>query len=482
MQIREALTFDDVLLVPAASSVLPSTADTRTFVTRSIALNIPLLSSAMDTVTEARMAIAMAQAGGMGVIHKNLTAAEQATQVRRVKRFESGIVYNPITLTADQTLADAKALQERYRVTGFPVVDNAGRVVGIVTNRDMRFASDDKTPVSVMMSSDNLAVLHEPADLAEAKSLMESRRIEKLLVTDGAGKLTGLLTLKDIEQAVLNPTACKDDLGRLRVAAASSVGDSGFERTEALMDAGVDIVVIDTAHGHSSGVIEAVKRAKQISGSTQVIAGNVATGAATRALIDAGADAVKVGIGPGSICTTRIVAGVGVPQLTAIMDCAAKAGDVPVIADGGIKFSGDFAKAIAAGASCAMVGSMIAGTDESPGEVILYQGRSYKSYRGMGSIGAMARGSADRYFQKDAASDKLVPEGIEGQVPYKGPAGTVVHQLVGGLRAAMGYTGCATVAEMRKNCEFVRITGSGLKESHVHDVQITRESPNYRVG
>ena len=482
MQIREALTFDDVLLVPAASSVLPSTADTRTFVTRSIALNIPLLSSAMDTVTEARMAIAMAQAGGMGVIHKNLTAAEQATQVRRVKRFESGIVYNPITLTADQTLADAKALQERYRVTGFPVVDNAGRVVGIVTNRDMRFASDDKTPVSVMMSSDNLAVLHEPADLAEAKSLMESRRIEKLLVTDGAGKLTGLLTLKDIEQAVLNPTACKDDLGRLRVAAASSVGDSGFERTEALMDAGVDIVVIDTAHGHSSGVIEAVKRAKQISGSTQVIAGNVATGAATRALIDAGADAVKVGIGPGSICTTRIVAGVGVPQLTAIMDCAAKAGDVPVIADVGIKFSGDFAKAIAAGASCAMVGSMIAGTDESPGEVILYQGRSYKSYRGMGSIGAMARGSADRYFQKDAASDKLVPEGIEGQVPYKGPAGTVVHQLVGGLRAAMGYTGCATVAEMRKNCEFVRITGSGLKESHVHDVQITRESPNYRVG
>ncbi|AZV78226.1 IMP dehydrogenase [Parasedimentitalea marina] len=482
MQIREAFTFDDVLLVPAASSVLPSTADTRTFVTQSIALNIPLLSSAMDTVTEARMAIAMAQAGGMGVIHKNLTAAEQAMQVSRVKRFESGIVYNPITLTANQTLADAKALQERYRVTGFPVVDDMGRVVGIVTNRDMRFASDDQTPVSVMMSSDKLAVLHEPADLAEAKSLMEARRIEKLLVTDEVGKLTGLLTLKDIEQAVLNPTACKDDLGRLRVAAASSVGDSGFERTEALIDAGVDIVVIDTAHGHSAGVIEAVNRAKKISSSVQVIAGNVATAAATQALIDAGADAVKVGIGPGSICTTRIVAGVGVPQLTAIMDCAAKAGDVPVIADGGIKFSGDFAKAIAAGASCAMVGSMIAGTDESPGEVILYQGRSYKSYRGMGSIGAMARGSADRYFQKDAASDKLVPEGIEGQVSYKGPAGTVVHQLVGGLRAAMGYTGCATIAEMRENCEFVRITGSGLKESHVHDVQITRESPNYRAG
>ncbi|NRB18620.1 MAG: IMP dehydrogenase [Rhodobacteraceae bacterium] len=482
MQIREALTFDDVLLVPAASSVLPSTADTRTFVTRSIAMNIPLLSSAMDTVTEARMAIAMAQAGGMGVIHKNLSAAEQAREVRRVKRFESGIVYNPITLSANQTLADAKALQERYRVTGFPVVDEGGRVVGIVTNRDMRFASDDKTPVSVMMSTENLAVLHEPADLAEAKSLMQARRIEKLLVTDGTGRLTGLLTLKDLEQAVLNPTACKDELGRLRVAAASSVGDSGFERTEALVDAGVDIVVIDTAHGHSAGVIEAVRRVKQLSSSIQVIAGNVATGAATQALIEAGADAIKVGIGPGSICTTRIVAGVGVPQLTAILDCVAKAGDIPVIADGGIKFSGDFAKAIAAGASCAMVGSMIAGTDESPGEVILYQGRSYKFYRGMGSIGAMARGSADRYFQKDAASDKLVPEGIEGQVPYKGPAGTVVHQLVGGLRAAMGYTGCATVAEMRENCEFVRITGSGLKESHVHDVQITRESPNYRVG
>ncbi|MBI1492138.1 IMP dehydrogenase [Halocynthiibacter styelae] len=484
MEIREALTFDDVLLVPAASNVLPSTADTSTFVTPTIRLNIPLLSSAMDTVTEARMAIAMAQAGGMGVIHKNLDADEQARQVRRVKRFESGIVYNPITLTADQTLADAKALQERYRVTGFPVVDGEGRVVGIVTNRDMRFASDDATPVSVMMTTDNLAMLQEPADLDEAKSLMKARRIEKLLVVDEAGKLTGLLTLKDTEQAVLNPDACKDDLGRLRVAAASSVGDSGFARTEALIDAGADIVVIDTAHGHHEGVIEAVKRAKAIAGATQIVAGNVATGDAVRVLIDAGADGVKVGIGPGSICTTRMVAGVGVPQLTAIMD-AAKVGreaGIPIIADGGIKFSGDFAKAIAAGASCAMVGSMIAGTDESPGEVILYQGRSFKSYRGMGSLGAMARGSADRYFQKDAASDKLVPEGIEGQVPYKGPAGTVVHQLVGGLRAAMGYTGCATVAEMRTNCNFVKITGAGLKESHVHDVQITREAPNYRIG
>lgn len=482
MEIREALTFDDVLLVPAQSSVLPSTADTRTQVTKSIRLNIPLLSSAMDTVTEARMAIAMAQSGGMGVIHRNLDLDEQARQVRRVKRFESGIVYNPVTLTPEQTLSDAKALQERYRVTGFPVVQD-GRVVGIVTNRDMRFATDPKTPVSAMMSTENLAILQEPADPREAKQLMAARRIEKLLVTDSAGKLTGLLTLKDLEQAVLNPSACKDDLGRLRVAAASTVGDAGFERTMALIEAGADMVVIDTAHGHSEGVALAVARAKEVAGKTQIIAGNVATAAATTTLIEAGADAIKVGIGPGSICTTRMVAGVGVPQLTAIMDCAGAAlpHDIPVIADGGIKFSGDFAKAIAAGASCAMVGSMIAGTDESPGEVILYQGRSFKSYRGMGSLGAMARGSADRYFQKDAASDKLVPEGIEGQVPYKGAAGTVLHQLVGGLRAAMGYTGCASVDQMRKNCSFVKITGAGLKESHVHDVQITRESPNYRV-
>ncbi len=482
MQIREALTFDDVLLVPAASSVLPSEADVSTHVTRSIRMNIPLLSSAMDTVTEARMAIAMAQAGGMGVIHRNLTVDQQAQEVRRVKRFESGIVYNPITLRADQTLADAKDLQERFNVTGFPVVDADGRVVGIVTNRDMRFASDDRTPVRAMMTADNLAMLTEPADLDEAKQLMKARRIEKLLVTDGKGKLTGLLTLKDTEKAVLHPLACKDELGRLRVAAATTVGDAGFERSQALIEAGCDLIVIDTAHGHSEGVALAVERVKALSNSVQVVAGNVATAEATRALIGAGADAVKVGIGPGSICTTRIVAGVGVPQLTAIMDAVSGAGDVPVIADGGIKFSGDFAKAIAAGASCAMVGSAIAGTDESPGEVILYQGRSYKSYRGMGSLGAMARGSADRYFQKDAASDKLVPEGIEGQVPYKGPAGTVIHQLVGGLRAAMGYTGNRTVTDMRGGCNFVRITGAGLKESHVHDVQITRESPNYRIG
>ncbi|SHL34814.1 IMP dehydrogenase [Roseovarius marisflavi] len=482
MEIREALTFDDVLLVPAASSVLPNTADTRTHVTRSISLNIPLLSSAMDTVTESRMAICMAQLGGMGVIHRNLDVEEQANQVRRVKRFESGIVYSPITLTPDQTLADAKALQERYNVTGFPVVDEKGRVLGIVTNRDMRFAEDDKTPVRVMMTSDNLAILQEPADREQAKSLMKERRIEKLLVTDGKGKLTGLLTLRDTEQAVLNPTACKDDLGRLRVAAATTVGDAGFERSQALVDAGVDMIVIDTAHGHSEGVAIAVERAKKLSNEVQVVAGNVATAEATRALIGAGADAVKVGIGPGSICTTRMVAGVGVPQLTAIIDSARAAGDIPVIADGGIKFSGDFAKAIAAGASCAMVGSMLGGTDEAPGEVILYQGRTFKAYRGMGSLGAMARGSADRYFQKDAASDKLVPEGIEGQVPYKGAAGHVIHQLVGGLRAAMGYTGCATIENMRSDCTFVRITGAGLKESHVHDVQITRESPNYRIG
>ncbi|MGA1181335.1 MAG: IMP dehydrogenase [Marivivens sp.] len=482
MEIREALTFDDVLLVPAASSVLPSTADTRTRVTRSIGMNIPLLSSAMDTVTEAKMAIAMAQVGGIGVIHRNLDTDKQVDEVRRVKRFVSGTVYNPITLRPDQTLKDAKDLMAQYNITGFPVVGEGGKVVGIVTNRDMRFAQSDDTPVSVMMSSDNLAMLAEPADLDEARSLMQARRIEKLLIHDGKGKLTGLLTLKDSEQAVLNPVACKDGLGRLRVAAASTVGDAGFERSQALIDAGVDIVVIDTAHGHSEGVAKAVERVKALSNEVQVIAGNVATAEATRALIGAGADAVKVGIGPGSICTTRMVAGVGVPQLTAIMDCASGAGDVPVIADGGIKFSGDFAKAIAAGASCAMVGSMIAGTDESPGEVILYQGRSFKAYRGMGSLGAMARGSADRYFQKDAASDKLVPEGIEGQVPYKGSVSAVIHQMVGGLRAAMGYTGNATVDEMRKNCRFVKITGAGLKESHVHDVQITRESPNYRVG
>jgi IMP dehydrogenase len=484
MDLREALTFDDVLLVPGASDVLPAAADTRTRLTPSIALNIPLMSAAMDTVTESRMAIAMAQSGGIGVIHRNLDVATQAAEVRRVKRFVSGIVYAPVTLRPDQTLADAKALQERYRITGFPVVDERGVVLGIVTNRDMRFATDEATPVSAMMTSERLAMLREPADLAEAKGMMAARRIEKLLVVDEGGRLTGLLTLKDTEQAVLNPLAAKDELGRLRVAAASTVGDAGFERSQALVEAGVDVVVIDTAHGHSKGVAEAVDRLKRHSNAVQIVAGNVATAEATRALIGAGADAVKVGIGPGSICTTRIVAGVGVPQMTAILDCAeeaAKSGAV-VIADGGIKFSGDFAKAIAAGAHCAMIGSVLAGTDEAPGEVVLYQGRSYKSYRGMGSVGAMARGSADRYFQKEASADKLVPEGIEGQVPYKGPVAAVLHQLVGGLRAAMGYTGHARVETMRGGCRFVRITGAGLRESHVHDVQITRESPNYRIG
>ena len=481
MDLREALTFDDVLLVPAASNVLPATADVSTKLTASIDLNIPLLSSAMDTVTEASMAIAMAQSGGLGVIHRNLDIEEQARQIRRVKRFVSGIVYSPITLSPDQTLADAKELMDRYKVTGFPVIDENNRVLGIVTNRDMRFASQDDTPVHLMMTSDNLAMLREPADLSEAKSLMHARRIEKLLIVDQDNRLTGLLTIKDIEQAVLNPSACKDALGRLRVAGASTVGDAGFERSMALVDAGADLVVIDTAHGHSEGVGLAVKRLKE-NANVEILAGNVATGEATKSLIDAGVDAVKVGIGPGSICTTRIVAGVGVPQITAIDDCAQAAGNIPVIADGGIKFSGDFAKAIAAGASCAMIGSMLAGTDEAPGEVILYQGRSFKSYRGMGSVGAMARGSADRYFQKEASAEKLVPEGIEGQVPYKGPVGPVLHQLVGGLRAAMGYTGSPTIQTLRETAQMVKITGAGLKESHVHDVRITREAPNYRPG
>ncbi len=482
MEIREALTFDDVLLVPQASSVLPAEVDVSTWVTRTIRLNIPLLSSAMDTVTEARMAIAMAQAGGMGVIHRNLSPEDQAREVRRVKRFESGIVHDPITLTPDQTLADARELAERYSITGFPVVDRDGRVVGIVTNRDMRFVTDPRTPVRAMMTADNLAIVREPVDRELARQIMHARRIEKLLVVNKEGKLTGLLTLKDIEKAVLHPMACKDELGRLRVAAATTVGEAGFRRSEMLIDAGVDLLVIDTAHGHSRAVAEAVERVKKLSNAVQVVAGNVATAEATKALIDAGSDAVKVGIGPGSICTTRIVAGVGVPQLTAIMDAVSVAGDIPIIADGGIKYSGDFAKAIAAGASCAMVGSAIAGTDEAPGEVILYQGRSYKAYRGMGSLGAMARGSADRYFQQDAALEKLVPEGVEGRVPYKGPVAQVLHQMVGGLRAAMGYTGCRTIEEMRKKCRFVRITNAGLRESHVHDVEIMRESPNYRLS
>ncbi|MEM7057179.1 MAG: IMP dehydrogenase [Pseudomonadota bacterium] len=483
MEIREAFTFDDVLLVPGASEVIPADADPRTRITNGIDLNIPLVSSAMDTVTEDDMAICMAQAGGLGVIHRNLDIREQARQVKRVKRFESGIVYNPITLSPDQTVADAHRLQEQYKITGFPVVDREKRLTGILTNRDMRFADDPNIPVSELMTSNNLATVREPVDLEAARKLLQERRIEKLLVINEQGACTGLLTVKDLQKAVLNPHACKDELGRLRVAAATTVGDNGFERSQALIDAGVDLIVIDTAHGHSASVAEAVERVKKHSNAVQVVAGNVATAEATRALIDAGADAVKIGIGPGSICTTRVVAGVGVPQLTAVMDCAEEAAKTgqPVIADGGIKFSGDMAKAIAAGAHCTMVGTMLAGTDEAPGEVFLYQGRSYKSYRGMGSVGAMARGSADRYFQKEVSeSHKLVPEGIEGQVAYKGPASAVIHQMVGGLRAAMGYTGNRTIEAMRTSCDFVRITNAGLTESHVHDVQITREAPNYR--
>ncbi|HKK35795.1 MAG TPA: IMP dehydrogenase [Paracoccaceae bacterium] len=482
MEIREALAFDDVLLTPGASEVLPAETDLRTRVTREIELNLPILSSAMDTVTESAMAIALAQAGGMGVVHRNLTVEEQADEVRRVKRFESGIVYNPVTLRPHQTLRDARALQARYKITGFPVTDDDGRPVGILTNRDMRFVTDETTPVRVMMTSEGLAIAEEPVEAEDARRMMHARRIEKLLVVDRAGRLAGLLTIRDLEKSVLNPNACKDRLGRLRVAAATTVGDAGFERSEALIDAHADLIVIDTAHGHSAAVAEAVRRIKRISNAVQVVAGNVATAEATRALLDAGADAVKVGIGPGSICTTRVVAGVGVPQLTAVMDCAEAAAEhgAPVIADGGIKFSGDLAKALASGAHCAMVGSMLAGTDESPGELFLFEGRSFKAYRGMGSVGAMARGSADRYFQKEASADKLVPEGVEGRVPYKGAAGAVLHQMAGGLRAAMGYVGARTLPELREKARFVRISGAGLRESHVHNVEVTRESPNYR--
>ena len=484
--IPESLTFDDVLLRPAASGVLPSETGTRTRITRSIELNIPILSSAMDTVTEARLAIAMAQAGGIGVVHRNLEPEEQAAEVRQVKKFESGMVVNPVTIAPEATLADALALMEQHRISGIPVVDsaNSGKLVGILTNRDVRFAENPKQPVFELMTKEKLVTVRETVDQEEAKRLLHQYRIEKLLVVDEAYRCIGLVTVKDIEKATLHPDACKDEHGRLRVAAATSVGDLGFARSERLIDAGADLIVVDTAHGHSQRVLEAVARIKRLSNSAQVIAGNVATAEGTKALIDAGADAVKVGIGPGSICTTRIVAGVGVPQFTAILDAvaAARQAEIPVIADGGIKYSGDLAKAIAAGANCAMIGSLLAGTDESPGEEFLYQGRSYKSYRGMGSVGAMARGSADRYFQQDIKDAlKLVPEGIEGQVPYKGPASGVIHQLVGGLRAAMGYTGAATIEEFQRKAQFIRISGSSIAESHVHDVAITREAPNYRL-
>ena len=484
MDIRQALTFDDVLLVPAASYVLPNETDTRARLTREISLGIPLLSAAMDTVTESALAIAMAEAGGIGVIHRNLGIAEQANEVRKVKKFEAGMVVNPVTIHPDETLADALRLMAEHRISGIPVVERGSkRLVGIVTNRDVRFASNPKQPIAELMTKERLVTVRETVDREDAKRLLHQHRIEKLIVVDEAYRCVGLVTVKDIEKSQRFPNACKDDHGRLRAAAATGTGEDGIKRAEALFDAGVDVLVVDTAHGHSSRVLETVNRIRRLSNYTQLIAGNVATSEGAEALIDAGADAVKVGIGPGSICTTRMVAGVGVPQLTALLDTVelCRKRDVPVISDGGIKFSGDLAKAIAAGADCAMLGSLFAGTDESPGEVFLYQGRTYKSYRGMGSVGAMARGSADRYFQAEVQNElKLVPEGVEGRVPHKGPVGAVIHQLVGGLKAAMGYTGNRTIAEMQKNCKFVRITAAGLRESHVHDIAITREAPNYR--
>ena len=486
MKIREALTFDDVLLEPSHSVVLPAQTDTRTRLTRTIELNIPLISAAMDTVTEHRLAIAMARAGGIGVIHKNMTAEAQAGEVTRVKKYESGMVVNPVTITPDRELGDALELMSSHAISGIPVVEGAGKgphkLVGILTNRDVRFASDMTQKVADLMTRDVITV-NEAASQDDAKRLLHEHRIEKLVVVDADGGCIGLITVKDIEKAQSNPMAAKDTAGRLLVAAATGAGDEGAERAAALIDAGVDVVVVDTAHGHSQGVLNAVSAVRKMANDVQVIGGNVATAEGARALIDAGADAVKVGIGPGSICTTRMVAGVGVPQLTAIMDAAevCHAAGVPVIADGGIKYSGDLAKALAAGGDCAMIGSLLTGTDETPGEVYLHQGRSYKAYRGMGSTGAMARGSADRYFQSEITQPlKLVPEGIEGQVPYKGAVDTVLHQLLGGVRAAMGYTGNATIADLQENARFLRITGAGLSESHVHDVTITREEPNYR--
>lgn len=482
MDIRLGLTFDDVLLLPGASEVLPGQTSTATRLTREIGLNIPILSSAMDTVTEADMAIVMAQLGGLGVLHRNLDIADQVAAVRQVKRFESGMVVNPITIAPDATLADAKAIMNANRISGIPVVEASGRLVGILTNRDVRFAENPGQPVSELMTHENLATVKAGVSQAEAQRLLHQRRIEKLLVVDDDFHCVGLITVKDIEKAVTYPSATKDATGRLRAAAATTVGDAGYERTEALIDAECDLIVLDTAHGHSKMVMQAVERIRKISNAIQIVAGNVATAEATRALIDAGADCVKVGIGPGSICTTRVIAGVGVPQLTAIMDAAEEAAksNIPVIADGGLRTSGDIAKALAAGASCVMVGSLLAGTEEAPGETFLYQGRAFKSYRGMGSVGAMARGSADRYFQQDIKDQlKLVPEGIEGQVAYKGPAKDVIHQLVGGVRAAMGYTGSASIVELQKRARFIQITNAGLSESHVHDISITREAPNY---
>ena len=483
MTLREALAFDDVLLVPAASQVLPDGVVTRTRLTPRIELGIPLISAAMDTVTEGSLAIAMAQAGGLGVIHKNLSISEQADEVRKVKKFEAGVVADPVTIGPERTLAEALRLMVEYSISGIPVVEDDGLLVGILTNRDVRFATDPKQPVRELMTSENLVVVRDGVDTEAAKRLLHQHRIEKLVVVDKDYHCIGLMTVKDIEKADQFPESCKDEQSRLRAAAATGVGDDGFARAEALLDAECDVIVVDTAHGHSHRVLDVVRRIKKLSNYSQVIAGNVATADGAKALIDAGADAVKVGIGPGSICTTRIVAGVGVPQFTALIEAAkvCRERGVTLISDGGIKYSGDLAKAVAAGADCAMIGALFAGTDESPGEVVLYQGRSYKSYRGMGSIGAMARGSADRYFQEEVKDSlKLVPEGVEARVPYRGPVANVIHQLVGGLRAAMGYTGNASIADMQRNCQFVRTTAAGMRESHVHDVIVTRESPNYR--
>ncbi|MCL4716061.1 MAG: IMP dehydrogenase [Hyphomonadaceae bacterium] len=485
MEIREALTFDDVLLEPGASEVLPADVDTATRLTRAISLNIPLISAAMDTVTEARLAIAMAQAGGLGVIHRNMTPAEQADQVKMVKKFESGMVIDPITIHPDQTIGEIVLIKETRKISGFPVVDRgSGKLVGILTNRDMRFA-DMNERVADLMTKDNLVTVREGVNESEAKKLLHKHRIERVIVVDDGGRVAGLITVKDFEKAQAFPNRAKDERGRLLVGAASTIGDAGYERSLALIEAGADVLVIDTAHGHSSAVLDAVNRIKRESNKTQIVGGNIATADGAKALIDAGADAVKVGIGPGSICTTRVVAGVGVPQLTAVMDAAKAAAkaDVPVIADGGIKFSGDLAKALAGGAEVAMIGSLLAGSEEAPGDIILYQGRSYKTYRGMGSLGAMARGSADRYFQKEVTDQmKFVPEGIEGRVPFKGPVANIIHQLIGGLRASMGYVGAANLKEMREKAKFVKITSAGLRESHVHDVSITREAPNYPLG
>jgi IMP dehydrogenase len=481
--IKEALTFDDVLLVPNYSEVLPSQVDVKTKLTKKITLNIPIMSAAMDTVTESELAIAIAREGGIGIIHKNLSIEEQAEEVDRVKRSESGMIVKPVTVSPDQTIAEAEKLMKKYKISGLPVTDEEGKLLGIITNRDIRFVKDHSKKIKEAMTKEDLKTVPVGTTLEEAEEILHRYKIEKLPVVDEKGYLKGLITIKDIEKKRKYPNACKDELGRLRVGAAIGVGEDGLKRAEALIDAGVDVIVVDTAHGHSKGVLETVKKLKERFPDVEVIAGNVATPEATEALIKAGADAVKVGIGPGSICTTRIVAGVGVPQLTAVFECAEVADkyDVSIIADGGIKFSGDIAKAIGAGARVVMIGSLFAGTKESPGELILYQGRSYKAYRGMGSLGAMKRGSKDRYFQSDVDEKKLVPEGIEGMVPYRGPLANTIHQLVGGLKAGMGYCGARTIEEMRKKARFVKITSAGLKESHVHDVIITKEAPNYWI-